>query len=143
MTREFMTPARRDEHATALLAARSAGVRASSVLELQGIIQPGTYTPVVIASVSTIAHGATGATIVVTLTGDTFESGVGNSDLTVDVGTTGLTLSTTTRNSSTQITVVFTGTADEGTLSIKVKASGLVTTPYCISNAVLIVVPAS
>lgn len=143
MTREFMTPARRDEHAVAILAARSGGVRASSVLELKGLVQPEGYTPVVISSVSTIAHGASTPSVVITLVGDTFESGISSSDLTVDVGTTTLVLGTTTRDSATQITVGFTGTADGGLLSIKVKASGLVTTPYCITNPVEITVPAS
>jgi len=142
MTREFMTPARRDEHATAVLAARDAGVRADSILELKGIIQPEGYVPVAISSVSTIANGAVAPDVVVTLEGDTFEAAIATGDLTVDVGTTALTLDSVTRDTDTQITVGFTGTAAEGMLSIKVKASGLVTTPYCISNAVEIAVPA-
>jgi hypothetical protein len=142
MTRELMTPARRAEHATALLDARAAGVREDSILELEGIMQPGSYTPVAIASASTIANGASAPDVVITLTGDEFESGIAVGDLEVSVGTTALTLDSVTRDSATQITVGFTGTAAQGTLSIKVKASGLVTTPYCITNAVVITVPA-
>jgi hypothetical protein len=141
--RTEITSARRAEMATAILAARAAEVRASAITELKAIIQPDGYTPIAIASVSTIAHGATGATVVVTLTGDAFETGIANADLTVSVGTTGLTLSTTTRNTSTQITCVFTGTSDAGVLSIIVKASGLVTSPYLPTNAVEITVPVS
>jgi len=142
MTREFMTAARRDEHATALLAARAAGVRADSELELKGILQPEGYTPVVVATASTIANGAESGNIVITLVGDTFKSGIATSDLTIDVGDTEVTMGSTTRNSSTQITVAWTSSgAVAGDLTIQVKASGLDSTPYCPSNVLTITVP--
>ncbi len=143
MARTILTATRRAEHVEALKNARVAGVKDDIKAELEGLLQYRDYTPVVIATVSTIAHGAVAPDIVVTLTGDTFEAGIDTGDLVVDVGTTALTLDSVVRDSDTQITVGFTGTADEGILTIKVKASGLVRTPYLISNAITIVVPAT
>ncbi len=140
MTRAILTAARRAEHQDAVKAARAAKVKTDIKTELEGLLQYREYTPVVIATVSTIAVDAVDPTVVVTLTGDTFEAAIATGDLEVDVGTTGLTLSTVTFDSTTQITVAFTGTATAGTLTIKVKADGLVLTPYLISNAISIVV---
>ena len=142
MVRTIPTAARRAEHVEAVVAARAAGVKADIKTELEGLLQYRDYTPVVIATVSTIANGAASPSVVVTLTGDTFEAGIATGDLVVDVGATALTLDSVTRDNATQITVSFTGTAAEGTLSIKVKASGLVLTPYLISNEITVVVPA-
>ena len=143
MTRTILTAARRAEHLTAVNAARAAKVKADIKTELEGLLQHREYTAVVIATVSTIANGAAAPSVVVTLTGDTFEAGIAVGDLEVDVGDTALTLDSVTRDTDTQITIGFTGTAAEGTLTIKVKASGLVLTPYLISNAVSIDVPAA
>ena len=140
MDRVILTAARRAEHQEAVNAARAAKVKADIKTELEGLLQYREYTPVVIATVSTIAVDAVDPTVIVTLTGDTFEAGIAAGDLEVDVGTTSLTLSTVTFDSTTQITVAFTGTATAGTLTIKVKASGLVLTPYLISNIISIVV---
>lgn len=93
---------------------------------------PGVYVTGVssIPFISTVSRpkvGETGATIVLTLSGDTFhETAAGTTtNYTIDAGTTGLTLSTATRNSTTQVTLVFTGTVGLGTLSIKAKAAAL------------------
>ena len=141
MSRTILTAARRIEHQDAVKAARTAEVKADIQTELEGLLQYREYTPVVIATLSTIANGASAPDVVVTLTGDTYEVAIAVGDLSVDVGTTALTLDSVTRDSATQITIGFTGTAAEGTLTIKVKASGLVLTPYLISNAVSIDVP--
>jgi hypothetical protein len=70
--------------------------------------------------------GEDGATIVLTLSGDTFvEAAETITNFTVDAGTTGLTLSTSTKDSDTQVTLVFTGTVGAGTLSIGATATAL------------------
>ena len=140
--RTIPTAARHAEHVEAVKAARTAGVRADIKTELEGLLQSKDYVPVVIATASTIANGALNPSVVVTITGDTFEVGIATTDLEVDVGATSLTLDSVTRDSEAQITVGFTGNAAQRTLSIKVKASGLVLTPYLISNEITVVVPA-
>jgi hypothetical protein len=142
MARTILTAARRAEHVAATKNARAAGVKADIKTEMEGLLQSRDYTSVVIATASTIANGAVDPDVVVTLTGDTFESGIANGDLEVDAGDTALTLDSVNRDSDTQTTVGFTGTAAEGTLSIKVKASGLALTPYLISNEIAVAVPA-
>ena len=68
---------------------------------------------------SKIVEGANGGTIVVTLTGGTFETAAGTaSNWTVDVGLTGLTFASVAKNSASQCTLTFTGTAALGTISI-------------------------
>ena len=68
---------------------------------------------------SKIVEGANGGTIVVTLTGGTFETVAGTaSNWTVDVGLTGLTFASVAKNSASQCTLTFTGTAALGTISI-------------------------
>ena len=141
MDRVILTAARRAEHQDAVKAARAAKVKADIQTEFEGLLQYREYTPVVIATESTIGNGASNPSVIITLTGDTFETGIAVGDLVVDVGTTTLVLNTVTRDSATQLTVAFTGTAAEGTLTIKVKASGFVLTPYLISNAISIDVP--
>jgi len=141
MDRVILTAARRAEHQDAVKAARAAKDKDDILTEFEGLIQYREYTPVVISSVSEITNSQVDPTVVVTLTGDTFEEAIAAGDLVVDVGTTSLTLGTVTRDTATQITVAFTGTATEGTLTIKVKASGFVLTPYLISNVVSIDVP--
>ncbi len=141
MVRTILTAARRAEHVEAVKAARAAGVKADIKTELEGLLQQRDYTPVVIATASTIANGAASPSVVVTITGDTFEAGIAAGDLTIGLGTTALTLNTVTRDSATQVTLAFTGTAAEGALSIKVKASGLVLTPYLVSNEITVAVP--
>jgi len=140
MTRELMTQERRAEHATALMAARVAGVRADAILELKGILQPYDYTPVVITTSSTIAVDAVDPDIVVELSGDTFEVGIDTVDVEVSVGTTSLTVASVTRDGAGQITIGMSGTATAGTLTVKVLASGLVNTPYCPTNTLTITV---
>lgn len=77
-------------------------------------------------SQSVIREGDSGATVVVTLSGDTFVAGSETtSNWTVDAGATGLTLSAATKDSSTQVTLSFTGTAKTGTLTIKAKDEAL------------------
>lgn len=92
---------------------------------------PGTYVTGVtsipfISTVSVPKVEEDGATIVLTLSGDTFAAAAETiENFTVDAGTTGLTLSTSTKDSDTQVTLVFTGTVGAGTLSIGVKATAL------------------
>ncbi|MBA7506499.1 hypothetical protein ES706_05190 [subsurface metagenome] len=140
MTRTILTAARRVEHQDAVKAARATKVKADIKTELEGLLQYREYTAVVIATVSTIAVDAVSPEVVVTITGDTYEVAIAAGDLEVDVGTTSLTLNTVTRGTATQITLAFTGTATAGVLTIKVKASGLVLTPYLVSNTITIVV---
>lgn len=92
-----------------------------------GVYVTGVSSVPFISTVSRPKVGQTGATIVLTLSGDTFhETAAGTTtNYTIDAGTTGLTLSTATRNSTTQVTLVFTGTVGLGTLSIKAKAAAL------------------
>lgn len=92
-----------------------------------GVYVTGVSSVPFISTVSRPNVGETGATIVLTLSGDTFHATAAGttSNYTIDAGTTGLTLSTATRNSTTQVTLVFTGTVGLGTLSIKAKAAAL------------------
>ncbi|GAI94822.1 unnamed protein product, partial [marine sediment metagenome] len=74
------------------------------------------YTPVVIATVSEIANAEVDPDVVVTITGDTFEVGIAEADLEIDVGATTLVFASVTRDSPTQITIAFTTAgAQEGT----------------------------
>lgn len=92
-----------------------------------GVYVTGVSSVPFISTVSRPKVGETGATIVLTLSRDTFhDTAAGTTtNYTIDAGTTGLTLSTATRNSTTQVTLVFTGTVGLGTLSIKAKAAAL------------------
>jgi uncharacterized repeat protein (TIGR02543 family) len=95
----------------------------------------------VIASSTTIANGASGASLVIT--GNGFKSNIATSDLTTSVGTTGLTVSSVTYNSATQITVGLTGTAVVGTVTVQVKAAGFALATSAASNTLSYVVPNS
>lgn len=103
----------------------------SGFVKPETVNYPGIYVTSVtsipfISTVSTPKVGETGATIVLTLSGDTFATAAGTiTNFTVDAGTTGLTLSTSTKDSNTQVTLVFTGTVGVGTLSIKATATAL------------------
>ena len=103
----------------------------SGFVKPETVNYPGVYVTSVtsipfISTVSVPKVGEDGATIVLTLSGDTFvEAAETIANFTVDVGTTGLTLSTSTKNSNTQTTLVFTGTVEVGTLSIKATATAL------------------
>jgi len=103
----------------------------SGFVKPETVNYPGVYVTSVtsipfISTVSVPKVGEDGATIVLTLSGDTFvEAAETIANFTVDVGTTGLTLSTSTKNSNTQTTLVFTGTVEVGTLSIKATAIAL------------------
>jgi hypothetical protein len=76
-----------------------------------------------IAAASTIGCGATNPQVIVTVTGYNFKAGITAADLTVNVGTTGLTLGTVTYVNATQITVAFNGVAAQGKLTIQAKTS--------------------
>lgn len=93
----------------------------------------------VIATVTTITNGAINP--VVTITGAGFKSGISASDLTVALGTTGLTLGTVTYVSATQITVAFTGTAVNGAITILAKPTAYNPMEGQASNALTITVP--
>ena len=103
----------------------------SGFVKPETVNYPGVYVTSVtsipfISTVSTPKVGETGATIVLTLSGDTFAAAAGTiTNFTVDAGTTGLTLSTSTKDSNTQVTLVFTGTVGAGTLSIGATATAL------------------
>lgn len=93
--------------------------------------------PVIAAASGSLANGTVDPSMAVTLTGDTFKQTLAASDFTVNVGSTGLTLSGVTRDSSGQVTLNFTGTANTGTLSIQANASALtggVASPIIIVN---------
>lgn len=141
--RTFLTTAERAERVVLVAAARTGGIKATILGEIESLIGEKAYVGVapVIASASTITHGAAGATVVVTLTGCTFKSAIAAGDLTIGLSTTALTLSTITRDTVRQVTLVFTGTADGGDLTILVKASGLAGTDLP-SNTKTITVPA-
>jgi hypothetical protein len=99
------------------------------------------YTPPIIATASTIANGA--ATPIVTVTGTNFKSTIAASDLTVDVGTTGLTLGTVTYVNVLRITVAFTGTAAAGDVTIQAKTSAFTPAGVSASNTLTVTVPAA
>lgn len=68
---------------------------------------------------SVINQGANGGTIVVILEGATFETAAETeANWTVDVGNTGLTFTTAVKDSDTQCTLTFTGTARLGNITI-------------------------
>ena len=93
----------------------------------------------VIATSSSITNAQSAPSVVVT--GNDFKSGIALSDLTINVGTSGLTASTVTRNSATQITVAFTGSASAGTITIQAKDSAFALTASSASNTLSIAVP--
>jgi len=95
----------------------------------------------VIATASTIANAASAPTVTVTGTG--FKTTIAAADLTVGVGTTGLTLGTVTYVSATQITVAFTGTAAAGNVTIQAKTSAFTPTAGAASNTLIVTVPAA
>ncbi len=95
----------------------------------------------VIATTSTIANGAAAPTI--TVTGTNFKAGIVAADLTVGVGTTGLTLGTVSFVSATEITVAFTGTAAAGDLTIQAKTSAFDPASVSVSNTLTVTVPAA
>jgi len=95
----------------------------------------------VITTTSTIANGA--ATPIVTVTGTNFKTGIVAADLTVGVGTTGLTIGTVFFVSVTEITVAFTGTAAAGDLTIQAKTSAFDPTSVSVSNTLTVTVPAA
>lgn len=95
-----------------------------------------------ISTVSTIAHEANGATVVVDVADTTFLAGCSNAaNWDIDVGTTGLTLAGIVKTSGTRATFTFTGTADGGTLTIQA-LRGAVTNGNP-SNVISITVPNS
>lgn len=68
---------------------------------------------------SKIVQGASGGTIVVTITGATFETAAGTgTNWTIDTGLTGLSFDSVVKDSASQCTLTFTGTAALGTISI-------------------------
>lgn len=93
----------------------------------------------VIATSSTITNAQSAPSVVVT--GNDFKSGISLSDLTISAETSGLTASSVTRNSATQITVAFTGTASAGTVTVQAKTSAFTLTASSASNTVSVVVP--
>ncbi|WP_414150000.1 hypothetical protein [Acetobacterium malicum] len=110
---------------------------------LRAALKSTTATPTapVIATASTIANGAANPTV--TVTGTNFKAGMTAADLTVDAGTTGLTLGTVNRVSATQVTVAFTGTAAAGNATIQAKTSAFDPAGVSASNTLTVTVPAT
>jgi len=81
-----------------------------------------------ISTNTTIANGAVDPSVVVGLLGNiynNYDSGMILSNWTIDEGTTGLTAGTIMRNSDTEVSIPFTGTAAEGTITIQALAAAL------------------
>jgi hypothetical protein len=106
---------------------------------IQAYVVTVTVTAPVIATSSTIANGAVAPTVAVT--GTNFKSGIGTSDLTIELGTTGLTLNSVTFVSVTGITIVFTGTAGGGDVTIQVKTSAFEPASLSVSNTLTVTIP--
>lgn len=88
----------------------------------QGLVKPA------ISTLSEIVSGVVNPEIIVTLSGDYFATNIDVEDIgnwTFVAGATNLTLATVTRNSDTQVTIAFTGTAAVDTLSFKANAAAL------------------
>jgi len=100
---------------------------------------PATAAPV-IATVSTIANAAVAPTVAVT--GTNFKATIAASDLTVGVGTTGLTFSGVIWVNATHITVAFTGTAAAGNVTIQAKTSAFTPAAVAASNTLTVTVSA-
>ena len=99
-----------------------------------------TPTPV-IATNSIIVNGA--LTPSVTVTGTNFKDGITISDITVEVGTTGLALDAVSHVSATEITITFTGTAAVGEITIQAKISAFDPASVSASNTLTVTVPAA
>ena len=93
-----------------------------------------------IASTSKVSTGSGGRTI--TVTGEDFKTGISLSDLTVSTGTTNLTFASLTRDSSTAITLSFTGTATAGTITVQAATSAFTLAPAAASNTLTFTVSA-
>ena len=95
----------------------------------------------VIATSSTIANATVDPTV--TVTGTSFNSSLSASDFTIGVGTTGLTVSSVTYISATEVTVAFTGTAAAGDVTIQASTSAFDPTGSDVSNTLTITVPSA
>jgi hypothetical protein len=95
--------------------------------------------PPAITTTSTIINGAVAPTVIVT--GTNFKSDITTADLTVGIGTTGLTLGTVSFVSATEITVAFTGTAAGGNVIIQANTSAFDPTSVLASNTLTVTVP--
>ena len=93
----------------------------------------------VITTTSTIANGTTAPTV--TVTGINFKDNITETDLTVGVGTTTLTLDTVSFVSASEITVVFTGTSVAGEVTIQAKPSAFDLASLLPSNTLTVTVP--
>jgi hypothetical protein len=94
----------------------------------------------VIATISTIANGAVDPTILIT--GTNFSSSTATSSLTIDTGTTGLTLGAVTYVDVSDISVAFTGTAVAGNVTIQATTSTFNPVSLVPSNILTVAVPA-
>ncbi len=93
-----------------------------------------------ITTTSTISNGQSNPTIDVT--GTDFETPTSLSMFTISVGTTTLTASGVTFNSSTSLTFSFTGTAVAGTITIQAKTTSYNPDASYASNTLSVIVPA-
>jgi hypothetical protein len=108
---------------------------AGNLLGLVGLLN-GIVTNTDIATTSTIGYGTINPEV--TVTGTNFKDSIEASDLTVDVGSTGLTLSTVNYVTATQIQIAFTGTALPGNVSIQAKTSAFNPLVLSESNTLII-----
>jgi PGF-pre-PGF domain-containing protein len=114
----------------------TATVGVSSVTQSQTITV--TEAESVIATADGIIVGSTNPLI--NLTGTNFASDIATDDLTVDIGTTNLTLASVTLESSTIVTLVFTGTAEVGNLTVQAKTSAFNPKSTVASNILTVIV---
>jgi hypothetical protein len=144
MTRA-LTAEQRTDHIAALKAARAISDRDEIANEFQGCGGGRDYTPIVISAGNSISNGAVDPDLIIELSGDTFAAALASEDednWSVTVGTTGLTLASISRDGNGQCTLSFTGTAAEGSITVKALAAAL-TNGYMASNRITVAVPAA
>lgn len=110
-------------------------VKTSYGVANSGYLKPGNmnYSGLYVVDVSvipfintntTLTVGDNGATIDISVIGDTFKSSTSTSNWNIDAGHTGLTLASVNAGTTSKI-LTFTGTVNAGTISIQCKASGM------------------
>ena len=120
-----------------LLGLSGCGASSSTIVYKAGT---GVLNPTISTS-STIANGAVNPSI--TITGSSFETSTTPSLFTIGLGTTGLTVDTATFVSSSSITIVFSGTAVFGTITIQANANAYAPVASSASNTISVNVPAT
>jgi len=104
-----------------------------------GVVASTAAAPVIVLD-GTIANGASSPGVGVT--GTNFKNGISGSDLTIDVGSTGLTYQSMIHNTdATLIYVYFAGTAKAGVVTIQLKTSAFSPASTSVSNILTINIP--